>query len=460
MPPSDQASGSSATKRRLTHSQLDRPSYLVPDPSEINLANPYSRPNTPDIRFAAPSSSNSNHQPSILSTTTTGLSLPAVFVASDELMGDSLPNTDVRVNVNVNGHVGGDLMSRSGRSMIDTSSLNDMPGMSMDRTDEKGKGHATFEDEWEWRSLPWVGYARFKDAVKQLPRYWRRKTRALSPVPTYRKSRRRHSMILNGGLEDHTNLRRKNTRIPWKRILVILCIFTTIIFLRRRHRLSLFPFKEKPPPVVPTREWEHRPLSGCFDPERVERTDYNLTQFLDSRPRHTLNAGSNMKFEMECYDFAGTIRPDERYDDTTSSLIYHTYWRMDLLPFDQREGYTIDSFLATQDLSRSRLILWTNDAAGLSVTPVVAKYLMDWPGVFEVREVDVREMTEGTVLHRIEALEGMYDGSAWVDGDAVRLLALWNHGGIWFDMDEILTRDLGVLTEHEFVTQWDCRGQW
>lgn len=359
----------------------------------------------------------------------------------------------------------GDLVSRSTKPTVDTNHMNVNLAMAMDRTDEKGKGHATFDDEWEWRDLPRVGLSRFKEVMKQVPRYWKRTTRGLSPVPTYRKNRRRHSMILTGGLEDNTlstsrdHRTRKYARIPWKRIVLVLLSLVAVYILRRRHRLSLFPFAKEPPPSIPKRDWAHRPLSGCFDPERVAQTEYNLTRFLDARPRHTLNAGSNMKFEMECYDFAGTIRPDARFDDTTESLTYHTYWRMDLLPFDRREGLTIDSFLATQDLSRSKLILWTNDAEGLSATTLGAKYLMDWPGVFEIREIDVKEMTKGTVLHRTTALEGMYDGSAWVDGDAVRLLALWNHGGIWFDMDEILTRDLGILTEHEFVTQWDCRGE-
>ncbi|KAI6116248.1 hypothetical protein F5141DRAFT_655108 [Pisolithus sp. B1] len=48
------------------------------------------------------------------------------------------------------------------------------------------------------------------------------------------------------------------------------------------------------------------------------------------------------------------------------------------------------------------------------------------------------------------------DARAWVDGDLVRLLILWNHGGMWIDMDTLLTRDLSPLLEHEFVTQWDC----
>jgi len=48
------------------------------------------------------------------------------------------------------------------------------------------------------------------------------------------------------------------------------------------------------------------------------------------------------------------------------------------------------------------------------------------------------------------------DNLAWVDGDLVRLLVTWAVGGVWVDMDTLLTRDLIPLLEHEFVTQWDC----
>jgi mannosyltransferase OCH1-like enzyme len=36
---------------------------------------------------------------------------------------------------------------------------------------------------------------------------------------------------------------------------------------------------------------------------------------------------------------------------------------------------------------------------------------------------------------------------------------LWAYGGVWIDMDSLLTRDLEPLLEHEFVTQWDCYGK-
>lgn len=53
----------------------------------------------------------------------------------------------------------------------------------------------------------------------------------------------------------------------------------------------------------------------------------------------------------------------------------------------------------------------------------------------------------------------MADRQAWVDGDLVRVLVLYRKGGIWIDFDTILTgRDLRVLGEHEWVTQWDCYG--
>ena len=50
------------------------------------------------------------------------------------------------------------------------------------------------------------------------------------------------------------------------------------------------------------------------------------------------------------------------------------------------------------------------------------------------------------------------DEKAWIDGDVVRLLVLWAYGGVWIDMDSLLTRDMTPLLEHEFVTQWDCYG--
>jgi hypothetical protein len=71
--------------------------------------------------------------------------------------------------------------------------------------------------------------------------------------------------------------------------------------------------------------------------------------------------------------------------------------------------------------------------------------------------VDMVALASSTTLSGSELLK-LKDKKAWLDGDLLRLLLLWNYGGVWIDMDSLLTRDLTPLLEHEFVTQWDCYG--
>ncbi|EIW72828.1 hypothetical protein TREMEDRAFT_18014, partial [Tremella mesenterica DSM 1558] len=119
----------------------------------------------------------------------------------------------------------------------------------------------------------------------------------------------------------------------------------------------------------------------------------------------------------------------------------------------------LTAFLATQPLTHSKLILWTNGADLVSANEHVKQFLEKWGEYIEVRQVDLNALTKGTelagLLNGING-GGLFDERAWVDGDAVRLLVLWHHGGVWMDMDQILTRDLHPLVESEFVTQWDC----
>jgi len=113
----------------------------------------------------------------------------------------------------------------------------------------------------------------------------------------------------------------------------------------------------------------------------------------------------------------------------------------------------LKSFFATQDLERSKLILWSN--GDMQKHYLVDRWMRRFPDAFEFRIVNVPKLSKGTVLEGSQLLQ-LNDKKAWVDGDLIRLLLLWNHGGVWIDMDSLLTRDLSPLLEHEFVTQWDC----
>lgn len=209
------------------------------------------------------------------------------------------------------------------------------------------------------------------------------------------------------------------------------------------------------------------PLAGCFEPESIAANGnvYNISNALHGPKRTELHAGLSMRLGMDCYDFAGTIPyPLPPHNDADHQLPrnqrtnYHTYWRADLEPFGERQEWMLKSFFATQDLSSSTLILWTNDAAAMLANIRIALYIRAYPAAFEVRGTDVKEMAKGTALDGSPRLLGTNDAKAWVDGDLVRLLVIWRLGGVWVDMDSLLTRDLSPLLEHEFVTQWDCYG--
>ena len=205
-------------------------------------------------------------------------------------------------------------------------------------------------------------------------------------------------------------------------------------------------------------------LAGCFDESRVS-TSYNLSMHVYGPKKTDLHAGMPMRIGLDCYDFAGTIKnseEDKRERRTSLQHMapedrtqYHTYWRTDLAPFSPRQEWMLKSFFATQDLSTSRLILWTN--GDLSQNAILQSYVSLYPDSFLVKVVDIPRLARGTALEGNELLEWR-DQKAWVDGDLIRLLVLWTYGGVWVDMDSLLTRDLHPLLEHEFVTQWDCYG--
>lgn len=202
-------------------------------------------------------------------------------------------------------------------------------------------------------------------------------------------------------------------------------------------------------------------LAGCFDPARVS-PDYNVTRYVHGPKTTELHAGLSMRFGMDCYQFAATIPSplpppvgSDRGLPRDRRTHFHTYWRVDLAPFEERQEQMLKSFFATQNTHTSLLVLWSN--GDLSSNPILQRYLRRFPHAFELRVADVKDLAAGTALEGSPLLD-VSDGKAWIDGDLVRLLVVWHHGGVWVDMDSLLTRNLDPLLEHEFVTQWDCYG--
>ena len=163
----------------------------------------------------------------------------------------------------------------------------------------------------------------------------------------------------------------------------------------------------------------------------------------------------------DCYNFASTI-PRSPLPKMTlpKHTTFHTYWRADLLPLGDRQIALFDSLLALQDRDSTSVILWTNapTTEALEAHPKLSPLLQRYGSRFTVQSVNKRLLAKGTPMEGHQLLE-MADVKAWLDGDLVRVLVLWARGGVWVDMDTIMTgRDVRVLGEHEWVTQWDCYG--
>ena len=238
--------------------------------------------------------------------------------------------------------------------------------------------------------------------------------------------------------------------------LLFLCIFG--LYIWKRHYEIQLEFS------VFSHNWVRHevdrisPLRGCFNPPHLSPF-YDLERH-KAPSTQLLAPGISLRRGTQCYDFSATIQSS--LEVPLEPLIYHTYWRSDLIPFGERHTATLLAFLATQPLTHSKLILWTNGVDIVANNSFIKPFLDKWGNYIEVRHVDMNVLTRGTELEGILSgnnAGGLFDERAWVDGDAVRLLVLWHHGGIWMDMDQILTRDLHPLTDQEFVTQWDCYGE-
>ncbi|KAJ3792661.1 hypothetical protein GGU11DRAFT_732848 [Lentinula aff. detonsa] len=325
-----------------------------------------------------------------------------------------------------------------------------------------------------------------------LPRFVRRVGSKLLRTPIYYLGKSIRAISRSNSVTTNSNSRRINLRkvkdpspsflpkIIWT--LLLIASFTLLYLLLRIYEphieLAFYSRKFAREEILPV-----KPLAGCFNRSSWR---YNVTERLYGPRATDVHAGLEMKFGLDCYEFAGTVRnsgPTPSHSSYHPRTQFHTYWRSDLATFGPRQEYMLKSFFATQNLATSTFILWSN--GDMRENPILRKYLKRYGAVegdqddvvgsergsFDVRVAEIAVLARGTELeyhaneNEVEFEPDFFppahrlllsDSKAWLDGDLIRLLLLWNFGGVWVDMDFLLTRDLEPLLEHEFVTQWDC----
>ena len=107
----------------------------------------------------------------------------------------------------------------------------------------------------------------------------------------------------------------------------------------------------------------------------------------------------------------------------------------------------IKSYLATQNLDKTELIVWSD--YDISDNPLIQPF----KNLATFNIYDAEEEAIGTPLEGNDKLF-MKDPKYYLQSDLARILLLYKYGGVWVDMDIIFLRDFKPLLDQEYMYMW------
>ena len=132
------------------------------------------------------------------------------------------------------------------------------------------------------------------------------------------------------------------------------------------------------------------------------------------------------------------------YQYPTHKVNYHLYTEIK----NERELLSLKSYFATQNLEHTKLILWSDWDIKNHTSLIPFKDLIDF------RIFDPIELSKGTILEGNTRQLLAEDRLHYMKSGLLRFLAPYQMGGVWFDMDMILLRNLLPILDQEFAYMW------
>lgn len=145
----------------------------------------------------------------------------------------------------------------------------------------------------------------------------------------------------------------------------------------------------------------------------------------------------------KCLQFLSEIK-DENYEYPEGVTNFHVYSEIKT----EKELLCIESYLATQNLEKTKLILWSDYDISDNNLIQPYKHLID------MRVYDVRKESEGTVLKNNEKWFNAHDSKHYMRSGILRFLVTHKYGGVWADMDMIFIRDFKPILDQEWAYMW------
>ncbi len=113
-----------------------------------------------------------------------------------------------------------------------------------------------------------------------------------------------------------------------------------------------------------------------------------------------------------------------------------------------KELACVESYLATQNLTQTKLILWSDYS--IEDNPLIQPY----KHLIDMRVYDPIEEAKGTALENNLTWLTVQDTKHYMKSGILRFLVTHKYGGVWIDMDAILLRDFKPILDQEWAYMW------
>ncbi|KAI8336122.1 hypothetical protein BC941DRAFT_428364 [Chlamydoabsidia padenii] len=245
--------------------------------------------------------------------------------------------------------------------------------------------------------------------------------------------------------------------LRWAVIGILFALFSFLVICRLELNARLYIRQW----ITPARTTHSEPLSTfCFGDQANQATTTTTTT--TKKYAYNFVPGIPVWEEYTCYDYASLLQPlPSSLDAPLPTTIYHTTWssqEQDQLTLTHLA--TLRSFMATQPLNSSQLILWIHpqDEAKLTSDPLWKK-AANGKTRYQVYN---DSLTKGTPLESSATTAAATNSlttetNIVSDPELLKLTVLYQHGGIWFDLNTLFVRDMTPLLGHEWIAQGKCQ---
>lgn len=127
---------------------------------------------------------------------------------------------------------------------------------------------------------------------------------------------------------------------------------------------------------------------------------------------------------------------------------FHVYWYGKL---DRKQLLCIKSYLATQNLEKTKLIIWLDYLNGYNDNNI---NLIPKHDNIIVKKYIPNELSKGTLFENKSFINIKDVNLIKYRSDLARIMFLYHYGGVYYDLDLILLKDLSPLLHLEFCYQW------